>query len=47
MVEDGKVVCSWHGWKYDLKIGVAMEHPDQKVKTYPIKVEDGEVYIDI
>jgi len=47
MVEDGKVVCPWHAWKYDPKTGVAVDHPDMKLKTYPIKVEDGEVYIDI
>ena len=47
MVEDGKVICPWHAWKYDPKTGVAVDHPDQKLKTYPIKVENGEVYIDI
>lgn len=47
MVENGRVVCPWHGWNYDPKTGVAVDHPDQKLKTYPIKVENGEVYIDI
>jgi nitrite reductase/ring-hydroxylating ferredoxin subunit len=26
---------------------VAVDHPDQKLKTYPIKVENGEVFIDL
>ena len=47
IVENGKVVCPWHGWQYDPKTGVAVEHPDQKLKTYPIKVENGEVFIDL
>jgi nitrite reductase (NADH) small subunit len=47
MVEDGKIVCPWHAWKWDPKTGVAVDHPDQKLNTYPIKVEDGEVFIDI
>ena len=47
MIEEGKVVCPWHGWKYDPNTGVAVDHPDQTLKTYPIKVENGEVYIDI
>lgn len=47
VIENGKVVCPWHGWKYDPKTGVAVEHPDQKLKTYPVKIENGEVFIDI
>jgi len=46
-IEDGKVVCPWHAWRWDPKTGVAVDHPDQKLKTYPIKVENGEVFIDI
>jgi nitrite reductase/ring-hydroxylating ferredoxin subunit len=46
-IQDGKVVCPWHGWQYDPKTGVAVDHPDQKLKTYPIKVENGELFIDI
>jgi nitrite reductase (NADH) small subunit len=46
-VEDGKVVCPWHGWRWDAKTGAAEDHPEQKLKTYPIKVENGEVFIDL
>jgi len=46
MVEDGKIVCPWHAWKWEPNTGVAVDHPDQKLKTYPIKVENGEVFID-
>ena len=47
VVEDCKVVCPWHGWRWDPKTGAAEDHPDQKLKTYPIKVENGEVFIDL
>jgi nitrite reductase (NADH) small subunit len=46
-VKDGKVVCPWHGWRYDPRTGVPEDHPDLKLKMYPIKVENGEVWIDI
>ena len=46
-VEDGKVVCPWHGWQWDPRTGTAQGHPDQKLKTYPIKVENGEVFVDL
>ena len=46
-VENGKVICPWHGWAWDPKTGVAVDHPDQKLKTYALKVENGDVFIDI
>ena len=46
-VEDGKVVCPWHGWRYDPKTGVPEGHADLKLKTYPLKVENGDVFIDM
>ena len=46
-IENGKVVCPWHGWQYDPKTGVPVDHPELKLKTYPIKVENGELFIDI
>jgi nitrite reductase/ring-hydroxylating ferredoxin subunit len=41
------VVCPWHGWRWNPVTGAAVDHPDQKLKTYPIKVENGEVFIDL
>jgi nitrite reductase (NADH) small subunit len=46
-IENGKVVCPWHGWQYDPKTGAAEDHPGLKVKTYPIKIENGDVFIDL
>jgi nitrite reductase (NADH) small subunit len=45
-IERGKVVCPWHGWQYDPKTGAA-DHTDQKLQIYPLKIENGEVYVDI
>ena len=46
-IKDGKVICPGHGWQWNPKTGVAVDHPEQKLKTYPIKVENGEVFVDI
>jgi nitrite reductase (NADH) small subunit len=46
-IDNGKVVCPWHGWRWDPKTGEAEEHPGQKLKTYALKVENGDVFIDI
>jgi nitrite reductase (NADH) small subunit len=47
MVEDGKVVCPWHGWQWDPKTGEAVHNPAAKVAIYPIKLQDGDVMIEL
>jgi nitrite reductase (NADH) small subunit len=46
-VEQGKVVCPWHGWQYDPQTGKPAQNPDAKVVVYPIKTEDGDVMVEI
>jgi nitrite reductase/ring-hydroxylating ferredoxin subunit len=47
MIEGGKVVCPWHGWAWDAKTGVAMQDPNMKVAVYPVKIENGDVLVEI
>jgi len=47
MVEGGKVICPWHGWAWDLKTGAADQSSSAKVAVYPLKVENGDVLIEI
>ena len=45
---DGMAVCRGHGWEFDLKTGQCVRgRKDQRVATYPVKVEDGKVLIDV
>jgi nitrite reductase (NADH) small subunit len=46
-IESGKVVCPWHGWKYDPKTGATTHNPSLKVAVYPLKIENGDVLIEI
>jgi nitrite reductase (NADH) small subunit len=46
VVEGGKVICPWHGWAYDPTTGEA-NRSGQKVAVYPVKVENGDVLIEI
>lgn len=44
---DGYVVmCPWHGWRYDVRDG-GTDHPDADVRTYPVTVRDGEVFVEV
>lgn len=40
------VMCPWHGWRYDVRDGTT-NHPNADVKTYPVTVKDGEVFVTV
>jgi nitrite reductase/ring-hydroxylating ferredoxin subunit len=46
-VEGGKVVCPWHGWDYDPHTGQLANDPKTKLNVYPLKIENGEVMVDV
>ena len=47
MIEDGKVVCPWHGWSWDPNTGGAAHNAKAKVAVYPLKIENGDVLVGI
>jgi len=47
VIEKGKVVCPWHGWEWDPTTGQAVHNPAAKLNVYPIKIENGEVLVEI
>jgi nitrite reductase (NADH) small subunit len=47
MIENGKVVCPWHGWAWDPKTGEAAHNANAKVPVYPLKIENGDVLIEM
>lgn len=47
MIENGKVICPWHAWAYDPKTGEVSHNPAAKVALYPLKVENGDVLVEL
>ena len=47
VVEKGKIVCPWHGWAYDPKTGQATHNPAAKVAVYSLKIENGDVMVEL
>jgi nitrite reductase/ring-hydroxylating ferredoxin subunit len=42
-----KVACRDHGWTIDLASG-EVEHPERgRVRTFPVQVRDGQVFVDL
>jgi nitrite reductase (NADH) small subunit len=46
-INQGKVVCPWHGWEWDPKTGAAAHNPAARLAVYPIKVEGDNVLVEI
>jgi nitrite reductase (NADH) small subunit len=47
IIEGNKVVCPWHGWQWDVTTGEAAQNTSVKVAVYPLKIENGDVMIEI
>jgi nitrite reductase/ring-hydroxylating ferredoxin subunit/ferredoxin-thioredoxin reductase catalytic subunit len=43
-VDGYTLICPWHGWRYDVRDGTT-DHPNADVKTYPVTLRDGEIFI--
>lgn len=48
MVVDGDVYCPMHGSRFDIRTGAVKDLPAVRpIQTYPVKVEDGIIYVKI
>jgi nitrite reductase (NADH) small subunit len=41
------IVCPWHAWEYDCRTGVNDFDEGVRVATFPVKIEDGEILVDL
>lgn len=46
-VKDGKVICPWHRWTFDLETGACENQEGTRAESYPIKEEDGGLLVDV
>lgn len=44
-VIDQSVVCPWHQWQFDLTTGKCLNIPAAGVATYPVKIEEGKIWV--
>ena len=40
------VTCPWHAWQFDVTTGKVVGNPSIGVKTYPVEVRGGEIFVD-
>lgn len=41
------VTCPWHEWRFDARTGVNTDDATCKVATYPVKVDGGDVLVEL
>ena len=42
-VEEGKIVCPWHSWRFDPVTGRASHFPQAKVEVYDVRISGDDV----
>ena len=43
IIEDGRVVCPWHGYAFDVRTGESAQDPDLKATVFESVMEGGEL----
>jgi nitrite reductase (NADH) small subunit len=46
-IDGSKIVCPWHGWEYEISTGALGDDPRSKLAVYPLRIENGDVMIDV
>ena len=45
---DGEeVTCPWHAWTFNIKTGECGTTPGVKQKCFPVKIEGGDIFLEI
>jgi len=46
-LEGKEVTCPWHGWTYDVTTGDCLTNPSVSQGKYNVKVEDGDILVEV
>jgi nitrite reductase/ring-hydroxylating ferredoxin subunit len=46
-LEGAVLTCPWHGWQYDVRTGLNEFDHAIELRTYEVRVEDGEIQVAI
>jgi nitrite reductase/ring-hydroxylating ferredoxin subunit len=44
-ITDGHVRCPWHNWAFDLATGVHSYDPNEKIRTYEVKIDGDQIFL--
>lgn len=46
-IDDGRLICPWHAWEYDVLTGVNDYDESVKLVSFPVKTEGDDIFIDV
>lgn len=46
-LEGHTLTCPFHAWEFDCRTGLSDVHEHVRLAIYPVKVEDGEIFVDV
>lgn len=46
-IENGKIVCPWHGWQYDPKTGKTPRKADVRLTIFKLEIEGDDVFVEL
>ncbi len=41
------ITCPCHDWRFDVRTGAFVEAPEISIPTYPVRVADGEIFVEL
>ena len=47
LLEGAILTCPCHDWRFDVRSGQFLDAPELAIATYPVKVEDGKIHVDL
>lgn len=48
ILEEHFLICPWHGCRYDLKTGIAVNQPKKQLEVFPVEIEEnGQLKVEI
>ncbi len=45
MIDDGVMICPWHGFKFDASTGECISAPGAQLEQIPTRIDDGHVWV--
>lgn len=46
-IEGNVITCPWHGWEFDLTTGKSLTFPTKSIRKFPVKIQNGRVFVEV
>ncbi len=44
-LEGDVVTCPWHLWEFNVRTGVNIFNPEERIETFPVMISDGQILV--